>query len=74
MNFVIYSLLFLTLAGVADAARSRLSPGAKVLWGLVLVFLPVVGLVAWALTRHTAHRALEPPPPAPLTPSPAAAE
>ncbi len=74
MDFLIYSLLFLTLAGIADVVRPRLSSGARVLWGLVLVFLPVVGLVAWVLTRHTAHRELEPPPPTPLEPVPAATE
>ena len=52
-------LLILDLLALPDIWTSRLTPGAKLLWSLVIVFLPVVGLVAWILTRHTARQPAE---------------
>jgi len=53
----------LHLVAVVDVWASQLTRTAKVLWSLVLLFLPGVGLFAWALTRGSAHR---PPPEVPV--------
>ncbi len=50
------------LIAIADAWASQLSRGAKVLWTLLLIFLPVVALCAWLLVRGSAYRPLDPPP------------
>lgn len=41
---------------VVDAGFSRMSGSARVLWGVLILGMPVVGLMAWMLTRHTAHQ------------------
>lgn len=55
---VLVTLVLLHLLALVDIAICRLAPGAKVLWALLLVFMPVVGLAGWMLTRHTAHQQL----------------
>jgi hypothetical protein len=55
----------LHLLALVDIWASRLTRTAKVLWSLMLVFLPLVGLGAWLLTRGSAH---QPPPPVPEQP------
>lgn len=32
---------------IINVLRSRVSPGTKLLWTLLILFLPVVGLVIW---------------------------
>jgi len=46
----------LYLIAVADVFMSRLTTGAKILWAVLMLFLVGVGLLAWLLTRHTAHQ------------------
>lgn len=62
---LLIAIVILHLIALADVATSRLGRTAKVLWCLTIVFLVGVGLLAWLLTRHTAHQPLphiEPPP------------
>jgi len=49
----------LYLVAIADIWTSRLTPPAKVLWTVMVLFLVGVGLAAWLLTRHTAHQPVE---------------
>jgi hypothetical protein len=56
---ILIAILVLNLLAVVDIWFSRLSAGAKVLWTLTVVFLLGVGLVAWLITRASAHRDLE---------------
>lgn len=46
----------LHLLAIVDIWMSRLSNTAKTLWTFVLIFLPVVGIAAWLLTRGSAHQ------------------
>lgn len=46
----------LHLVAAVDIWYSQLTPTAKTLWTLSLVFLPVIGIVAWLLTRSSAHQ------------------
>jgi hypothetical protein len=50
------------LIAIIDVWASRLPNGAKLLWSLTLVFLPVASLVMWALTRASAYGPLPPIP------------
>jgi hypothetical protein len=56
-----YLIAYLVVLAVAiiDIWTSRLSFGARVLWTLAVVFLSVVGLASWAITRGSAHRPVE---------------
>lgn len=49
----------LHLLAAVDIWLSRLTRTAKILWTLVIVFLPVVGIAAWLLTRSSAHQTEE---------------
>ena len=62
-NPVVIAVLVLHVIAIADVWASRLTNTAKVLWSLVLLFMPVVGLVAWLLTRASAYGPLEELPP-----------
>jgi hypothetical protein len=46
----------LHLLAAVDICLSRLTRTAKILWVLVIVFLPAVGIAAWLLTRSSAHQ------------------
>ncbi len=56
---LLVALAVVHLAALADIWTSRLSTTGRVLWSLMLVFLPVAGVLAWALTRGSAHGPLE---------------
>jgi hypothetical protein len=60
--YLLVALGLLHLVAIADVWTSQLSRVAKLLWTLTLLFLWGVGIAAWALTRHTAHRPLPPIP------------
>ena len=47
----ILSLLFVALLiwAIVRTAASRAGTGTKVLWILLLIFVPLIGLVAWLL-------------------------
>lgn len=62
---LLIALVVLHLIALVDVATSRLGRTAKVLWCLTVVFLVGVGLLAWLLTRHTAHQPLPHIDPAP---------
>jgi phospholipase D-like protein len=49
----------LHLVALVDIWTSQLTRTARVLWSLTLLFLPGIGMVAWLLTRHSAHGPLE---------------
>jgi hypothetical protein len=52
-------LVIVHLLALPDIWTSRLTPGARVLWSVLLIFMPVVGLAAWLMTRHTARQPAE---------------
>ncbi len=56
---MVYAYLALLGLALLDLGLSRLTASARILWVLVLLFLPVVGLIGWLLTRRSAH--LPPP-------------
>ena len=71
MNPQLLALIGLTSLCILDVSLSRMTAGARILWVVLLVFLPGIALAAWLLTRHTAWRELpELPEPTPA-PSPA---
>lgn len=53
------AIVVLHLLAVADVWLSRLSPGAKVLWSVMILCLVGPGLLAWMITRHTAYQRVE---------------
>jgi hypothetical protein len=53
----------LHLIAIADVWTSRLTTTGRVLWTLILIFMPVVGFFCWLLTRSSAHSNLEEIPP-----------
>jgi hypothetical protein len=61
MNPYVIALLVLSGLAIIDALVSRLTPAARVLWAVMIVFLPGVGLAAWLLTRASAYRPSEEP-------------
>lgn len=42
-------ILVLDIWAIVSVLRSGLTPGAKVLWVLVIVLLPLVGMLLWFL-------------------------
>ncbi|MGV8844054.1 MAG: PLDc N-terminal domain-containing protein [Pseudomonas sp.] len=42
-------ILVLDIWAIINVVKSRTDTGKKVLWVLLILFLPVVGLVIWAL-------------------------
>jgi hypothetical protein len=52
-------VVIIHLLALPDIWTSRLTTGAKVLWSLTIAFIPIVGLGAWILTRHTARQPAE---------------
>lgn len=55
----------LCLLAILDIFRSQLTPGARVMWAITVIFLPVVGLLFWGITRATAFGPEPEPPPLP---------
>lgn len=42
-------VLLLDILAIAHVWKSRIEIGRKVIWSLVIVLLPVVGLIMWAV-------------------------
>lgn len=59
VTLVLGVIAVLDLVAIADVWTTRLTTVAKVLWTLIVVFLPVVGLATWALTRGSARQDVE---------------
>ncbi len=53
---LVAALGVLYAVAIADVCLSRLSVGAKILWVVMLIYLVGIGMVAWLLTRHSAHQ------------------
>lgn len=66
---VLIAVLVLHGIAILDVWTSRLTHTAKTLWSATVIFLPVVGLVAWVLTRSSAHQPLEELPADPSAPA-----
>jgi hypothetical protein len=58
-NPVLITVIVLHVVAILDAWTSRLTRPAKTIWSATIIFLPVVGLAAWILTRSSAHQPLE---------------
>jgi hypothetical protein len=56
---ILITVLVLHAVAILDVWTSRLTPTAKTIWSATVIFLPVVGLVSWILTRGSAHQPLE---------------
>ncbi len=42
-------ILALDIWAIANTVQSRIDTGKKVLWVLLILFLPVIGLIVWAV-------------------------
>ena len=42
-------ILFLDIYAIIRVAQSRATPGMKALWIVLILFLPILGLILWAL-------------------------
>lgn len=51
-------VLALDIWGIINVLRSGASTGAKALWVLLIIFLPLVGLILWFLTGPRSARAV----------------
>jgi hypothetical protein len=51
-----FILLVLSVWAIVSVVSSHASTGGKVVWVLVLLFLPVVGFIAWLLFGPRAAR------------------
>jgi hypothetical protein len=51
-------ILALDIWGIINVARSGATTGIKLLWILLIVILPVIGLIAWFLAGPRGTRAL----------------
>ena len=58
-NTFLIAAAVLHVLAIVDVWTSKLTRAAKILWSVNLVFLLGVGLAAWLLTRHTAHRPMD---------------
>lgn len=52
------AVLALDIWGIINVLRSGASTGAKALWVLLIIFLPLVGLILWFLTGPRSARAV----------------
>lgn len=50
-------VLVLDVAAIIHVWRSRIETGRKIIWSLVIVLLPVVGLVMWFVAGASHARA-----------------
>ncbi len=50
-------LLGLVIWAIIHVVQSRSSTGAKVLWVLLLLFLPLIGFIVWLIAGPRAVRA-----------------
>jgi len=51
-------ILALDIWGIINVVRSGATTGVKLLWILLIVILPVIGLIAWFLAGPRGTRAL----------------
>ena len=51
-------ILALDIWGIINVVRSGATTGVKLLWILLIVILPVIGLIAWFLAGPRGARAL----------------
>jgi len=42
-------ILFLDIYAIIRVAQSRATPGMKAVWIVLILFLPILGLILWAL-------------------------
>ena len=42
-------ILFLDIWAIINVIKSSAGTGAKVIWVLLIIFLPVLGLIIWAI-------------------------
>lgn len=42
-------ILFLDIYAIIKVAQSHAAPGMKALWIVIILFLPIIGLIIWAL-------------------------
>ncbi|MFI8608245.1 PLDc N-terminal domain-containing protein [Pseudomonas sp. NPDC077649] len=42
-------ILVLDIWAIVNVVKSSAETGIKILWGLLIIFLPVLGLIIWAL-------------------------
>jgi Phospholipase_D-nuclease N-terminal len=52
-----FILLVLDLWAIVSVIGSRASTGKKVVWVLVILFLPLIGFIAWLILGPRAARA-----------------
>jgi hypothetical protein len=52
-----FILLVLDVWAIVSVVGSRAGTGAKVIWVLVILFLPLVGFIAWLIFGPRAARA-----------------
>ena len=52
-----FILLVLSIWAIVSIVGSRASPGGKVIWVRVILFLPLLGFIAWLLFGPRAARA-----------------
>lgn len=52
-----FILLALSIWAIVSIVGSRASTGGKVIWVLVILFLPLLGFIAWLLFGPRAARA-----------------
>lgn len=50
-------VVVLDLVAIVQVVRSRIEVGRKVIWSLVIVLLPVVGLIMWFVAAGTHAKA-----------------
>ena len=60
MGYSLFGLVVLAIDiwGIINVLRSGASTGAKALWVLLIIFLPLVGLILWFLTGPRSARAV----------------
>ncbi|WP_263053775.1 PLD nuclease N-terminal domain-containing protein [Defluviicoccus vanus] len=60
MGYSLFGLVVLAIDiwGIVNVLRSGASTGAKALWVLLIIFLPLVGLILWFLTGPRSARAV----------------
>lgn len=51
------AVLVLDLVAIVHVWRSHIETGRKIIWSLVIVLLPVVGLVMWFVAARTFAKA-----------------
>lgn len=50
-------VLVLDVLAIVQVWRTRIEPGRKIIWSMVIVLLPVVGLVMWFVASGSRAKA-----------------